>query len=283
MKMSQALLRGAAVIGLLALPVVAQAQGVTTNVTLDKTYTEDVTVDLVNYQEVELIKKVDVTKDLDFIGTVVVSGNVDVNQSAMAVVDNKQVLDDNTVTLTPGAQEPYQNDVTLTETVLQGATGNIGVNLAAGDNNAQDNATAIAAIFGSAGSVDAEDFSMQKAVNNQLNAAGEDINIDNQINVGQDVLRDAAGNLGLNIAAGTFNAQKNVLAIASVTGEAVLAEASAGILQQATFNNSQYTEVQNLVAVNGSVARDASGNIGVNFAAGSGNLQHNSLSIANVQ
>ena len=85
--------------------------------------------------------------------------------------------------------------------------------------------------------------------------------------------------IGLNAAAGAFNIQKNALVIASVTG-GHLAEATSGVMQHSENNRSVVEDVTNDVTLR-VVADERFGNIGVNIAAGVGNLQLNSLTIAN--
>lgn len=285
MTFKQLLLGGAAVGLLLAIPAVASAQE--TTVTLTKTYDETVDVNVTNTTEVELIKKIDVRKDVDFLGTVGITGSVSVSQASMATVDNKQIINDNNVSFHEPSQDPLTNNAELNAAVLQTASGNIGLNVAAGDNNVQDNAAAIAAIgaAAAAGSADAETFSLQKALNNAFNGdpSGTADVVTNRVSVLENVLQGASGNIGVNVASGAFNGQKNSLAISSVAGNAVLAEASAAVLQQATFNNTAHNNTSNTVSLGGSVLAAATGNIGANFAVGTNNLQHNSLSITSAQ
>src|SRR5690606_34392346 len=111
----------------------------------------------------------------------VLTGTINVQESGMATVDNKQIINNNTVFILSTAQSPLDNTVSVGELVLQGATGNVGLNIAAGDNNAQDNAGAISAIATAlAGSADAENFSIQKSLNNVLETTGP---VDNNVSI----------------------------------------------------------------------------------------------------
>ncbi|GHD66415.1 hypothetical protein [Jeongeupia chitinilytica] len=88
-----------------------------------------------------------------------------------------------------------------------------------------------------------------------------------------------AGNGGVNSAAGVGNQQGNYTAIASVNHGA-LAVANTGGLQLSDHNDTlQGVFLDNLSGINASVIAVA-GNIGVNSAAGIGNQQVNTLSIA---
>ena len=131
------------------------------------------------------------------------------------------------------------------------------------------------------GAAEAGNFSLQSLYNNGFNDERYEVenhDVDNSVSV-TGALSTADGNLGLNAAAGAFNIQKNALVIASVTG-GHLAEATSGVLQHSEQNNSVVEDVTNNVNFASSLT-GASGNIGVNIAAGVGNLQLNTLTIAN--
>ena len=86
-----------------------------------------------------------------------------------------------------------------------------------------------------------------------------------------------SGNIGVNAAAGSLNQQANLMTLA-VANDTTLAEANAGLIQASTLS---YVEQQDSInSVSGLSIDGASGNIGVNFAAGVGNQQLNSLTIA---
>jgi len=131
------------------------------------------------------------------------------------------------------------------------------------------------------GAAEAGSFSLQTLYDNGFNDESyewENTQVRNTVTV-TGALSAADGNLGLNAAAGAFNIQKNALVIASVTG-GHLAEATTGALQHSEKNDSVVEDVINNVTFSSSLV-NASGNIGVNLAAGVGNLQLNTLTIAN--
>jgi hypothetical protein len=264
-----------AVAALLA-PAVAFAQTDPTSQTITKTYDETVIVNLTNSTLVDLTKIVLVTKQLDLKGTIQIDGDIEVNAHAMATIDNKQITHDNFV----ASGIDWENTAEVGANVLQLASGNIGLNVAAGDVNLQDTAVALSAIGLTAitnGGADAEVFTNQDSTNNVFDG-GTDAT-DNIATLAGFVLEGATGSIGVNVAAGAFNNQKNGLAIASVTGISVLAEASAAVLQQASFNSSTNSVTTNLASLAGDVLSNASGNIGVNVASGISNLQSNSLTL----
>jgi hypothetical protein len=307
------LLLGAAVAALGLIPMAANAQGV--SVELESEWDNDV--------DVEVEWNVDVDKYIDINGDISIDGSIDVAALAHATHDNKQIIDnvqlnfedyqnaeqdgDPSAEPNPGltdtaddaegapTEAQYDNSVTSGDNSANGATGNVGINLAAGDFNLQENAAVLAhadaALVDTGtdgigdtlqGAAEAGSFILQSL--NDVEVAEETFelensDIDNSVNVGSGTLGGASGNIGLNAAAGAFNLQKNALVIASVNG-GNLAEATAAIHQNLTNTTNYHEDTVNGVAA-GALAVGASGNIGVNLAAGFMNMQVNSLTIAN--
>jgi hypothetical protein len=210
----------------------------------------------------------------------------------------------------------YNNDVKNTATKntatidgsLNGASGNVGANVAAGDNNQQANAAAIATadayfVFGHGQGL-AANASIgvnQQAYDNNLMNYGTQNNA-SVVDSGNDV----QGSVGINVAAGNYNQQKNDMALAS-SEQAFTAEASVDVMQKSTGNYTNngtgdvyevndglqvvssgfgwfppqkpQTPVVNNASLSNSL-NNASGNVGVNIAAGGGNQQSNTLAIA---
>ena len=155
-------LAGVAAVALIAGP--AYAQTVTSTVSLNKTYDEDVDVDYDNTVDVDIAKDIDVSKDMDYNGVVNITGNINVAEAALSTVDNKQIIDDNIVDVL-GTDATLNNVALIDGTVLGGAAGNIGVNVAVGDNQLQENVAVLSAIgtTAGAGSSDAEAFKIGRA------------------------------------------------------------------------------------------------------------------------
>ena len=180
--------------------------------------------------------------------------------------------------------------------------GNVGVNNASGDGNQQDNSAAIATadehfIFGSAAA--ATNVTQNNSNNTVANySTKNNASLDNSAN-------NNSGNLGLNNAAGNFNQQKNNLAIAVSGGRVAAAGNATNQTETGLIVNNladrKYEAMddkglgknhpqmpkpdgwKNVVRNNASLdysVNGNSGNIGVNNAAGVGNQQSNSLSIA---
>ena len=157
--------------------------------------------------------------------------------------------------------------------VLEHASGNIGVNNAAGDSNQQGNSLSVA----KAGEGNA---SAMIGGGQSASVASYSDSSSNTASLEDHVLEYATGNVGANNAAGTNNQQGNALAIAM--SDDGLASASA-TNSQSLANMGTITSYGNVNSADLSehVLEHASGNVGVNNAAGGNNQQLNSLSIAN--
>ena len=255
----------------------------TGDVSLSKSYDEDVDVEVDNSVAVTIAKDSEVTKDFDVNGVVNITGNIEVSQAAVTVIDGKQILNNGRVAFS-GSDASLSNLGVIDGSVLATANGNISLNLAVGDGIAQENAAAAAVTaLATAASGDAEVFGLQEGLNNDISYGVVPGTVFNRAQVGGNVLAGASGNVGANVGVGAFHGQKNAIALAVVVGSASLAEATAGVLQQASFNRTTTNQTTNDVTLNGAVASGASGNVALNFAAGSNNLQHNALAITSVQ
>jgi hypothetical protein len=206
------------------------------------------------------------------LGYVDVSGEISVGSESAATVDQDQDTWGNS------SFGDGDNDAHMTDNALKGAEGNIGVNVAAGVGNAQSNDAALSAI-------DSKDvFSSAMVFNSQLTDSniGYSASFDTfySATLDGDALKDAKGNVGVNIAAGVGNAQTNGLA-ASVNSSGVLSKAAADS-EQTTYFNELLAEcdLDNFATFAGNALQGAQGNIGVNIAAGVGNAQHNGLAIS---
>lgn len=165
---------------------------------------------------------------------------------------------------------------------LSSSKGNLGANIAAGSGNQQDNA---AAITSSAGKDIATVFAVadiyQESKDNKFTNKGTQNNasLNNSAN-------NSSGNVGVNVAAGQGNQQKNNLAIVTADGKNV---AAASNTEQVSLDNhflneasSKHSYKPQYVVNNAGLlnsANNASGNIGVNVAAGPGNQQSNTLTL----
>lgn len=108
-----------------------------------------------SHSDIDIDKTVDVDYNLSYYGQIYTLGLVLVDSSAAAFSEVNQKVHDNklskleidpetgAVLSTPGSLNT-DNNATLSGNVLSDATGNAGVNVAAGDNNVQQNSVAIA-------------------------------------------------------------------------------------------------------------------------------------------
>lgn len=178
-----------------------------------------------------------------------------------------------------------------------GSSGNVGVNLATGYFNMQMNAASLAVSEDSDGDAsggwaEASTTSLQSMIGvSQRGARGPVLDEDELEEGGaRNNFRDrnsilggtitGSGNIGVNAAAGSFNQQSNLLTLAVATN-ADLAEANSGLIQSILLSGVEQQDSINYVT--GLAITGASGNVGVNFAAGAGNQQVNSLTIASSQ
>ncbi len=192
----------------------------------------------------------------------------------------------------------------LSDKVLQNASGNIGVNVASGVQNVQANNTALAFGDGTGtGDMDGDNTggpAVASITGRQLSgpySMAANIGSTNSASVANDVLQNAAGKIGANVAAGVQNMQSNDLAYAfnqagsNASASTEVSQVSLGAIatdQPVSFytggdmdsDNSVTVPVTNTAEVSNNVLQNASGDIGLNVAAGAANMQRNTLTIA---
>ncbi|WP_266159737.1 hypothetical protein [Dyella silvatica] len=272
---------------------------------------------------VEINKKVSLHSRTNIKADMDIDANIRVNAVGVALVDGTQSIHDN---------DTHNHDVTNTAAISgnagQSSQGNLGANIAAGDNNAQNNAGAIAATdasfaFGGSGGdqgnnsdcngrcgrgdpqaggmADAESFARQSGQDNVIHNHGT---VDSA-SIGDNAFENAKGNVGVNVASGDNNEQQNSLSASSATNS-VYSTATAttnqsshdntvhndpvelgytdlwqftrhGLTETVTYS---YAQTTNSATMSGNAFANAQGNVGVNIASGTGNLQANSMSMA---
>jgi hypothetical protein len=178
--------------------------------------------------DVNLESDLQVGADIQFRGRPTVSGDLEVDSAAIAIIDNRQSITDN-----EGSNELLENNSSISENVAQDASGNLGFNTAAGDNNAQDNAASLSAADASFtfGMSDAQVYVNQYGAGNTTTNDG----VVNNSSLSGNAFRDASGNIGVNSAAGNNNEQKNALAASVSTAR--MATASISSNQVSTGNS----------------------------------------------
>lgn len=159
---------------------------------------------------VSLKKDLSLSSDIRFRGRPTITGDIDLDSAAIAIVDNRQSISDN-----DGTNDLLTNDASISDDVAEDASGNLGFNVAAGDNNVQDNAAALSAADASFafGMADAEVFVNQSGRDNITLNQG----VTNAASISGNAFANASGNIGVNVASGNNNAQKNALAASVAT------------------------------------------------------------------
>src|SRR5690606_6944267 len=101
--------------------------------------------------------------DINFSGDPTISGDIEIDSAAIALIDNRQAISGNIT-----ANELVTNRASIRSDVGTEASGNLQFNTAAGDNNLQDNAAALSAADASFafGMADAEIFVRQQGSGN---------------------------------------------------------------------------------------------------------------------
>lgn len=171
---------------------------------------------------------------------------------------------------------------------LNHASGNIGVNVAAGDGNQQANGVAIARgdLVHAKASAEADQDSIGN--NADLNVGNWNDNNQTDANTavaGEHSLNHAHGNISVNVTAGSGNQQKNDLALVAYTGPEADTSALANVIANQTSigNMATNANLTNTATLGDGMLNHATGNISVNVSAGAFNQQANLLSISNAK
>lgn len=229
------------------------------------------------------------------IGANVAAGDNNEQSNAASIVsDGTSSTAADNFAFTSNDQSSQQNSTSNQKTVnnagisgqaFQGASGNIGANVASGDNNGQSNATALAT---DASKDDDVSFAFSGSSQSSSNDYTSNHGSANNAGISGSAFQGASGNLGIDVVSGDNNQQLNALA-ASVGTINSYALAIASVDQRShgndTVNDSSLGPCFTLIpsvnnaSLQGSALASAQGNIGVNVAAGIGNLQGNTLSM----
>jgi hypothetical protein len=226
-------------------------------------------------------------------GGVLLYGTIDPDSAALATTDAKQIINDESVTFSASIIDLLSGDpeATVRNNASTGdinGDGNVGVNVVAGQYNMQQNSANLSVSADPSSEADGgwaqASTTGYQSLTDTFYGPG-DISIlnydladspynDHNTATGGNV--GGSGNVGVNVAAGAFNQQQNLLTLA-VANNSVLSQSNAVLWQTASCNDmtidSQHNNASSGV-VNGA------GNIGVNIAAGVGNQQQNSLTAA---
>jgi hypothetical protein len=175
---------------------------------------------------------------------------------------------------------------------MAGASGNIGVNQASGLNNAQSNSLAVASATSGNAAGGSNSQSQATQVSSAITAANTiSVNPNDLATMGGNVGDSDSGNEGVNQAAGNANAQGNQVAISvssNASADAAFtfgngANAETMAKQSNTSSSSTNDGPAEQATITDYAFHNASGNLGINQAAGDNNEQLNQTSIAEVQ
>ncbi len=119
-------------------------------------------------------------------------------------------------------------------------------------------------------------------VDNEQSASGNHVDnsyVENDAAIGGSSFKNSSGNIGVNTAAGDFNVQSNSAALASIDSAFTFGSGDAEIFSSQTGmkNGTINYASTNSAAINGESFMGATGNIGVNVAAGANNVQANNM------
>lgn len=252
-----------------------------------------------SYTKVKTVSKNITEQDIYYYGDVHVEGKIKVDAHSTASVNSHQANQLNKQT-----NVLLDNHAKTADGVMKEANGNVSVNVAAGDNNQQDNSTAMAKVdayfvFGASDAVVATH--QDNEWNSTLRLGGK-----NKAGLGSNAIAGASGNIAFNSTAGNSNQQQNNTAISSASGPLATATVSSEqtVDRNTTLNaplifsdlsdDDLYSESgrwdtlyeaavaapKNYAQMDQGALAGASGNVAVNISAGSNNQQSNSLSIA---
>ncbi len=157
------------------------------------------------------------------------------------------------------------NDNEIYDSAFENAKGRIGVNQASGNLNKQLNAAVVG---------DQSGTTLVTTMTQNIDHASNDSLADYNTNfINNDAFRYASGDIGVSQAAGNFNQQMNQLVVAT---DAALVSSSQSLHQTQAWNTFNSCGGTNDSEIYNNAFQWASGNIGVNQAAGNGNQQANS-------
>lgn len=211
-----------AIAALVASPFALAGNGGTPEVEIDKEWDTEV--------DIEVEKDLDVDKDVDINTDVFAFAYVFGDAFAQAYIESNQVANDNYV------YNYLVNNTALVDGSGGNASGNVGINVTAGDNNQQANDAALA--LADANFV----FAMAEVDSLQTNSNQEVDNFDVANNaVVNNSVNGVSGNLGLNVSAGNNNQQHNALAASVNTSFGTYAEADV-VGMQSSHNNDTYNQ-----------------------------------------
>lgn len=159
---------------------------------------------------VQMDKSLRLKSDIEITGRPTVSGDIAIDSAAISLIDNRQSSSNNI-----GLNDNVDNEASIGDDVASDASGNLGFNVAAGDNNVQDNAAALASTDAAFafGLADSEIFVEQSGSGNYVSNVG----VTNNAGISGNAFANASGNIAVNVTSGNNNLQKNALSASVAT------------------------------------------------------------------
>jgi hypothetical protein len=212
----------------------------------------------------ELESDLSLTSDIDFTGNPTVSGDLEIDSAAIAVIDNRQSNSGNL-----GMNDELTNDASIGDNTATAAQGNLQFNVAAGDNNQQDNAAALSAADASFafGLADSKVFVQQTGSGNATSNLGQT----NMAGVADAAFADATGNIGVNVTSGNNNQQKNGLAASVATASYASAAVSSNQISSGNAVSNAPKVEEGMAEVQISLQGNIRGSLGAVTYQGTGN------------
>ncbi len=166
------------------------------------------------------------------------------------------------------------NQTNISGNALSDSRGIIGVNMAAGDENAQVNARAI--VIGEGVPV-LSDLNIQQRIHNKLTLGSPSYNLDY---IGGDAFAGSAGIISINQTAGSGTAQANLVSIGIGGGNAVQASPEQLLMSYGRMEGSlEGYEGRRSDIIDGNAFSGSHGLVQVNQSAGSANRVFNTVAI----
>lgn len=213
---------------------------------------------------VQFDKKLQLSTAINVSGDPTITGNINIDSASISIVRDAQTNSYNTVD-----NGMVTNDASAADNVAENIAGNVGMNIAAGDNNQQDNAAALSAADASFafGMADAEVFVDQSGSLNYTDNLGTT----NTASLSGSAFSAASGNIGVNVASGNNNQQKNSMAASVATTNYAQASVASDQSSSGNYTNNQPFEDTYMTSVQVSLAGSGSGTYG-GSSSGSANL-----------
>jgi len=198
---------------------------------------------------------------------------------------SEQTVDANQMTTAVDGDFTADSTATLTRNAFDKVQGIAGVNIAAGQGNAQTNNVAVSSATGDVDSSKVMANSTQNVQQTQTGIASQS-HLTSEASITGNFENSVTGIVGVNVASGQSNAQSNNVALASYndqneqTADSLVVEAAS---TQTVTSNDVFASgdgyIDNDASVSGSFDKGATGVVGVNVTSGQANAASNNVAL----